>query len=89
MSRRTLAAVIGGVAFVGILAWGTLGTQNVECRVTVEFQGQRQSATASAENAKDAEHQAVIAACGPIAPGMNNAIACGNKPPVERDCRAL
>jgi hypothetical protein len=89
MSPRTIAAAVIGLGFVGVLAYGTLGSQNIECRVTVVFDGQRQSATASAENEKDAEHQAVIAACGPIAPGMDNAIRCGNTPPVEKDCRPL
>jgi predicted dinucleotide-utilizing enzyme len=89
MSRRTLAAAVVGLGFLGILVVGTLRSQNVECQVTVVFDGQRQQATASAANAEDAEYQAVIAACGPIAPGMDNAIRCGNTPPVEKDCHSI
>ncbi len=89
MNRRSLAAVIGGVSFVGLLAYGTFGGQKVECRVVVEFDGSRNTATASAATEEDAVHQAVITACGPMAPGMDNAIRCGNSQPVEKDCRTL
>lgn len=89
MTRRTLAAVLAGVGFVAVLVYGTLGSQHVACSVTVAFEGREQSATASAENAEEAERQAVIAACGPIAAGMDASIRCGNTPPVQKDCNPV
>jgi uncharacterized protein (UPF0333 family) len=89
MSRRSLAAAVVVLGFVGILVYGTLGSQQVECRVTVEFDGGRNSAAASAETKDEALRQAVTTACGPLAPGMDNSIRCGNTPPVEQDCRTL
>src|SRR5690606_12789002 len=42
----TIAAV---ALFVGFLLWTTLGAQQVECEVCVEYAGQRNCATASNE----------------------------------------
>ena len=47
-ARLTTALVI--VAFIAYLLYATLEVQRVECTVTVEFQGQRRTATASGAN---------------------------------------
>jgi hypothetical protein len=80
----TIAVV---VLFVGFLLWTTLGAQQVECEVCVEYNGQRNCATASNENEGAALAAAQTTACGPIAAGMNDVIACQNRPPVSRQCR--
>jgi hypothetical protein len=82
----TIVAILGFVAF---LLWGTLSSQRVECTVTVEFRGQRGTATASAASEKDAAEQAQTAACGPMARGMDESIACSRVAPVARRCRPL
>ncbi len=82
----TLLAVL---AFGGFLLWSTLSSQRVECAVTVAFNNTQNSATASAATASDATREAQTAACGPIANGMNESIACGRIPPVSRQCRSL
>ena len=75
------------VAFVAFLTWSTLSAQKVECEVCVDFNGGRNCATASHENEADAARSAQTTACGPLARGMNDAIACDNRPPVTRQCR--
>ena len=82
----TLAVILG---FVALLLWSTLSSQKAECTVTMEFQGQQSSATASAANEADALNQARSTACGPISSGMNDRIACDNRPPVTQRCRTL
>lgn len=82
----TIAAILGFVAF---LLWGTLSSQRVECTVTVEFQGNRRTATASAAGEKEAAEQAQTVACGPMAAGMDESIACSRVVPVARQCRPL
>lgn len=77
------------LAFAGFLLWTTLSAQRVECAVTVAFNNTRNSATASAASEADATREAQTAACGPIANGMNESIACGRIPPVSRQCRVL
>lgn len=80
----TIAAV---VLFVGFLLWTTLGAQQVECEVCVEYGGQRNCATASNETEDAAAAAAQTTACGPVTAGMNDVIACQNRPPVTRQCR--
>lgn len=82
----TLLAVL---VFAGFLLWSTLSSQRVECTVVVAFNNARNTATASAASETDATREAQTAACGPIANGMNESIACGRIPPVSRQCRTL
>jgi hypothetical protein len=90
MTRRgTLITLLAVLAFGGFLLWSTLASQRVECTVTVSFAGGRNTATASAASEPDATREAQTAACGPLAQGMNESIACGRVPPVSRTCRPL
>ncbi len=77
------------LTFAAFLLWTTLSSQRVECTVTVTFNDTRNSATASAASESDATREAQTAACGPIANGMNESIACGRIPPISRQCRNL
>jgi hypothetical protein len=85
---RTITLVVL-LAFAAFLLWSTLASQRVECSVTVAFAGSRNSATASATSEPDAIREAQTAACGPLARGMNESIACGRIPPISRQCRSL
>jgi hypothetical protein len=87
MSRKkalTIAVVIGFFAF---LLYNTLAAQKATCEVCVEFNGGRNCATASHESEDEARHSAQQTACGPLANGMNDVIACGRRPPVTAQCR--
>jgi hypothetical protein len=87
--RGRLLTVLVLLAFAGFLLWSTLSSQRVECSVTVGFKNARNSATASAASEADAIREAQTAACGPLARGMNESIACGRIPPLSRQCRSL
>ena len=87
MKRGTLLAVLAVAAFVAFLLWTTLSSQKVECAVCVEFGGGRNCATATAADSAAATEAAQTTACGPLARGMDESIACGNTPPVTRQCR--
>ena len=89
VSRGTLVGILVVLAFGAFLLWSTLSSQNVECTVTVEFHGARGSSTASAGSQADALREAQTAACGPLAQGMNDRIACDRIPPVSTRCRQL
>ena len=82
----TLVVVLGFVAF---LLWSTLASQRVKCTVAVDFRDRAGSATASAASEENAVREAQTAACGPITGSMDDRIACGNTPPVSRQCRPL
>lgn len=87
--RGKLLTLLVVLAFAGFLLWSTLTSQQVECTVTVAFGNARNTATASAASESDALREAQTAACGPLAQGMNESIACSRIPPVSQACRSL
>ena len=90
MSKRArLVSLLVVIAFAAFLLWSTLSSQHVECTVTVAFQSGQGTAVASAASEEEAIRQAQTAACGPLAQGMNDQIACGRTPPVSTRCRTL
>jgi hypothetical protein len=88
-SRARLVTVIAIVAFIAFVVYSTLEVQRVECTVTVNFQGQERTATASGATEESAAEQAQTAACGPLVQGMDESIACSRRPPTSRQCRPL
>jgi hypothetical protein len=88
-NRGKLLTLLIVLAFAGFLLWSTLSSQRVECTITVAFNNTQNTATASAVSETDATREAQTAACGPLARGMNESIACGRIPPVSRQCRSL
>lgn len=88
MSRSAkLLTILAVVLFTGFLLYTTLGSQAVECEVCVEYGGRRNCATASHESEPAALASAQTTACGPVASGMNDVIACQNRQPVVQQCR--
>jgi hypothetical protein len=90
MTRRgKLVALLAVLGFAVFLLWSTLTSQHAECTVAVAFGGARGSGTASAASEADALREAQTAACGPLARGMDDRIACSRTPPITRHCRTL
>lgn len=79
--------ILALLAFVALLLWTTLSAQKVECQLCVEFAGGRNCATATAANEAEAAQSAQTTACGVLAGGMSETIACANTPPAARQCR--
>ena len=88
MKPKPLIWIAIVVAFTAFLAWSTLSSQNAECNVCVEFNGKSNCATASHASEDEAARSAQTTACGPIAAGMNQTIACEATVPVSSHCRA-
>lgn len=88
MKRGTLIGLIVAAIFAGFLLWSTLSAQRVDCEACVEFGGGRNCAKASGTSEDEAVRTAVSTACGPLTQGMNESIACQNRPPVVRQCKA-
>lgn len=82
-TRLTLFAVVALAAF---LLWSTMQAQRAACTVCVAYNGGNNCAHATAATAKDAERSAQTTACGPLARGMDQSIACDNAPPVQVHC---
>lgn len=84
---RNLIITILLVAGMGAIFWQkTMAAQLATCEVCVVFNGQRQCSTASGPDAKEAARTAHSTACGPVANGMNEKIACDSRPPALLRC---
>jgi hypothetical protein len=87
--RGKLVTLLLVLVFAAFLLWSTLTSQHAECTVAVAFRGAQGTGTASAATEADAVREAQTAACGPLARGMDDRIACSRTPPVTRRCRTL
>jgi len=86
MKRKLL--VIGIVLAVGALFfYMTTAHATQECQVCMEFNGRSNCAKAAGRTVDQATEGAHTTACGPLASGMNDQIACGRKPPVSVQCK--
>jgi hypothetical protein len=85
--RSTLIGVALTLGFGGMLVVSTLRAQREVCEVCVSFNGGENCATASGETKAEAARTAQNTACGPLVRGMNDAIACDNRPPIRAQCR--
>jgi hypothetical protein len=85
--RSTKALVISGViALVGLVIYGSMARVERVCELCLEFNGRtecRRGAGATDQEARDA---ALMAACGVMASGMDQAIRCRNTPPKSLTC---
>ena len=86
MKRGTLAGLGLTVAFLGVLAWRSMTGQSVSCKVCVNFKGGENCATATGPDTAAAVRTAQNTACGTLARGMNEAIACDNTAPRLKQC---
>jgi hypothetical protein len=86
MKRGTIIGLIIAAIFGSFLLWSTLSAQRVNCEACVEFGGSRNCAKVSASSEAEALRAAISTACGPVTQGMNESIACQNRPPVTQRC---
>lgn len=84
--KRTAVFWIVAAAFVAFLAYSSIGSQQTTCQVCVAFGGGNRCAKASGPDKKSATETAQTAACGPLARGMDQSIACGRLEPVSISC---
>lgn len=88
MKRSTVITLAVIALVVALFFYMSTASATQECDVCMEFNGRSNCATAAGRTAAEATETAQSTACGPIASGMNETIACGNRPPVSVQCRA-
>lgn len=86
MTRSTLYSIAAVLAVATLFFFMTTSRAKVECRVCVEFRGQANCATAVGATEQEAREGAQTTACGPIASGMDQTIACGRTVPAVAQC---
>ena len=87
MNPRKLVVLLVALGFVAFLAWRTLSAQRAECEVCVAFRGGRNCAMATAASPDEAARSAQSTACGTLASGMDEGIACDRTRPEVVRCR--
>lgn len=87
MKRSTLITLAVIAAVIAVFFYMSTARATEECAVCVEFQGRSNCATAAGRTPAEATETAHTTACGPVASGMNETIACGNRAPVSVQCK--
>jgi hypothetical protein len=87
MKRSTLITLAVILAVIALFVYLSTARATEQCTVCMEFKGRSNCATAAGQTAAEATETAHNTACGPIANGMNESIACGNLAPVSVQCR--
>lgn len=85
LSRSVIFWLLAAV-FVIFLAYSSLKPQQTTCEVCVDFGGGNRCAKASGPDRKAASETAQTAACGPLARGMDQTIACSRMTPKSVNC---
>jgi hypothetical protein len=87
MKRSTVITLAVIALIVALFFYMSTASANEECTVCMEFKGRSNCATGAGSTAAEATETAHRTACGPIASGMNETIACENRVPVSAQCR--
>ena len=86
MKRSTLYTIAIVLAVAALFFFMTTARAKVQCKVCVDFHGRSNCATALGPTEQAAREGAQTTACGPIANGMDQQIACGRLPPTLAEC---
>jgi len=87
MKRSTLITLAVIAAVFALFFYMSTARATEECTVCMEFNGRSNCATAAGRTPAEATETAHNTACGPIASGMNETIACGNRAPLSVQCK--
>ena len=86
--KRSPLVVLAAIALVaGLFFYMSTANAKQECRVCVEYGGRSNCASAAGATAEQAREGAQATACGPLAHGMNETIACGRTPARLIQCK--
>ena len=75
--------LLGVIAFVGLLAYLTMGQKQHRVEVCVEFQGRKNCRIAAAPTREAALRAATDNACATITNGMTESMSCGHNKPTS------
>jgi hypothetical protein len=84
--KRALVAAGAALVLVYII-YATMPASGVSCEVCVEFRGATECRRATGKDPMEAEMAAASTACGLLAGGVGDSIACQNTPPKSVSCQ--
>lgn len=79
--RVALAVILLLLASVAAIVWSTMNLAAYTVEVCVTFNGRTRCSTASGTSREEAIDTATRTACGTLAGGVGDTIACGNTEP--------
>jgi hypothetical protein len=83
MKKPVLVGIIIFIALMGLLAYSTLKLGGPRVEVCMAFNGQQSCRTASGSSREQATRTAIQNACGEIASGVTDSLACERSEPVK------
>jgi hypothetical protein len=83
MKKPVLVGIIIFIALMGLLAYSTLKLGGTRVEVCMAFSGQQSCRTASGSSREQATRTAIQNACGEIASGVTDSLACERSEPVK------
>ena len=87
MKRSTVVTLLGIAVLAGLAVYVTTSQASNRCQVCVTYNGRSKCATAAGASEQDAREGAQTTACGPLATGMDESIACGRVQADSVQCR--
>ena len=87
MKRSTLLTLVIVAAIAALFFYMTTAHATTRCEVCMTYGGRTNCASAVGATERAAREGAQTTACGPLASGMDQSIACGRTPPASVQCR--
>ncbi|HEY6225429.1 MAG TPA: hypothetical protein VIW26_16720 [Gemmatimonadales bacterium] len=87
MKRSTVVTLAAIAAIAGLAIYSTTSQAGHRCQVCVTYHGRSNCAAAAGTTEQDAKEGAQTTACGMLASGMDQSIACGRVQPDSVQCR--
>ena len=89
MSTNAKRALVGAGLALALcyMIYLTMSVNNVTCEVCVEFRGVTECRKATAASRQEAEEAAASTACGLLAGGITDTLACQNTTPNRVSCQ--
>jgi len=83
---KIVLVVVGLVGLLGYFTYLTMSPNEVTCEVCIEFNGRTECRKATGKDRMEAQMTAASTACGLLAGGVAESIACPNTPPKSVTC---
>jgi hypothetical protein len=89
MSKTTkIVLIVAGFALLmGYMTYLTVSPGQIACEVCIEFHGRSECRKATGKDKEEAQMSATSTACGLLAGGVTDGIACQNTPPKTVSCQ--
>ncbi|MGI8744536.1 MAG: hypothetical protein ACR2NN_18580 [Bryobacteraceae bacterium] len=83
MSKPVIVGIVFAVVVLGVLLYSTLNLAKARVEVCMEFNGRTDCRTASADTEEHALRSATSNACGLLASGVTDTLACEHATPTS------